>query len=334
MGDRPMGDRPMGDRPAGRPCALAGHDHAGDNRAGDGPDEGRQFARHCGDGNDIQLAGAAQRPDSARSAGFVPSRQSSRTASGAAATLASLSLPTRGGCRYSSRTHWISMRRARRLPVLVIAPRRTRSPVECSEGTRPSQAISSRGVRNRDRSPISANSVVAALMALRGDEVDPAQRHQRRHQRRQRPVRHRRADRLLQPLHTIRGLAHRQQHLFQSQPLLGVLQLLPGEPLHHTPCLPRSCVPGSAGRAAAAATIPAGPSLADPAAPPRVTPASARASPRGAGRAPTPPSNRRRATASPAITHPAGWSSPDRPACRGINDGAATMHSWPRLGEY
>ena len=46
--------------------------------------------------------------------------------------------------------------------LLVIGPRRIRSPVECSDGTMPSQAISSRGVRNRVRSPISASNVVAA----------------------------------------------------------------------------------------------------------------------------------------------------------------------------
>jgi hypothetical protein len=47
------------------------------------------------------------------------------------------------------------MRRARRLPVLVMGPRLTVSPVEASDGTKPRYAISSRGVRNRDRSPIS-----------------------------------------------------------------------------------------------------------------------------------------------------------------------------------
>jgi hypothetical protein len=49
--------------------------------------------------------------------------------------------------RYPLQEHSTRMRRARRLPVLVMGPRLTVSPVEASDGTEPRYAINSRGVR-------------------------------------------------------------------------------------------------------------------------------------------------------------------------------------------
>ncbi|CAA9501411.1 MAG: hypothetical protein AVDCRST_MAG31-407 [uncultured Sphingomonas sp.] len=53
------------------------------------------------------------------------------------------------------------MRRASGLPALVIAPCRRLLPLECSEGTRPRQAISRRGLSNRRMSPTSVTSAEA-----------------------------------------------------------------------------------------------------------------------------------------------------------------------------
>ena len=46
--------------------------------------------------------------------------------------------------------------------------RLTLSPVEASAGTRPSQAINSRGLRKRPRSPTSARIVVAVTRSIPG----------------------------------------------------------------------------------------------------------------------------------------------------------------------
>jgi hypothetical protein len=47
-----------------------------------------------------------------------------------------------------------------------MGPRLTVSPVEASDGTRPRYPISSRGVGNRDRSPISARNAVAEMKSI------------------------------------------------------------------------------------------------------------------------------------------------------------------------
>src|SRR5436309_15538702 len=58
------------------------------------------------------------------------------------------------------------MRRRCALPVLLMAPRRTRSPLESSRGTPPLYPISCRGFRNRDSDPTSLTMVAADTLAI------------------------------------------------------------------------------------------------------------------------------------------------------------------------
>src|SRR5215831_2710007 len=76
----------------------------------------------------------------------------------------------------------ISTRRARLLPASVRPARRTRSPVDRSDGTRPRKAISWRGLSNRRKSPISATNEqpawgqvrVSGALKRRGLSISPA----------------------------------------------------------------------------------------------------------------------------------------------------------------
>ena len=66
----------------------------------------------------------------------------------------------------------------------------------------------------------------------RRDQIETAHCHQRRHHRGERPVRHRRADRRLQPGDALSRLAHRQEHLLERDALLGMFEFLARKPVH------------------------------------------------------------------------------------------------------
>jgi len=73
--------------------------------------------------------------------------------------------PSRGGCRACPHAS-TRIRRAWRLPALVMLPRRSRSPDEASLGTRPRYAMSCRGCEKRWKSPLAVSRVIAARVSI------------------------------------------------------------------------------------------------------------------------------------------------------------------------